>query len=566
MSTNLGKADVLILGNVITVDDIKPRAEAITVKDGVIQYVGSEKTARTLCDENTQVLDYDKNTVYPGFIEAHTHASFAGYRAIGQADLQSLPAGDLDAYRPVIAKFIEDNPGQEAYMAAGWGETGAPEPTHEFLDEILSDKPLLMNTSGGHSLLLNKCAMDLYGITAQRAKEEGFDLIHVDENGEPTGYVCEGVAIAIAGDFAKKVPTDECKKYILFWQDFAFENGYTGAVDAGSNIFIPTDVEALAELEQEGKLQLRIYSYVICPDNPDDPSAEVEKVKKIQLEKGGDHFVVTGVKAFLDGVMEAHTSWMVEEYKDQPGYYGNMRYNDEDKMVELISTAAKYKMPIHVHSEGSGATQFMLNCIEKSQAQTGNMDQRNALAHLHFVEEADIQKMADTNSVAITPPTWTPAIPGMYETECSYIGKELSDKSYPIKSFIDAGANMVYHSDYPVGGVLSIQENFYSAETRAMPRTPLYLAMTEGLVEGDFDFSSTARGLEEATSREESLKAQTINVAKMVHQEDKVGSLEIGKLANITVFDTDFLTCDAQDIMPAEVVATIVEGKVVYAK
>ena len=92
-------------------------------------------------------------------------------------------------------------------------------------------------------------------------------------------------------------------------------------------------------------------------------------------------------------------------YADDPNYYGNQRFNDKDKMVELISEAAKYNMPIHVHSEGSGATRFMLDCIEEAQAKTGNMDQRNALAHLHFVEEEDIQRMADTNSVAIVPPT-----------------------------------------------------------------------------------------------------------------------------------------------------------------
>ena len=111
-------------------------------------------------------------------------------------------------------------------------------------------------------------------------------------------------------------------------------------------------------------------------------------------------------------------------YADDPNYFGNQRFNDKGKMVELISEAAKYNMPIHVHSEGSGATQFMLDCIEEAQAKTGNMDQRNALAHLHFVEEEDIQRMADTNSVAIVPPTWAPAIPGMIDAEISYIGKE----------------------------------------------------------------------------------------------------------------------------------------------
>ena len=191
----------------------------------------------------------------------------------------------------------------------------------------------------------------------------------------------------------------------MYWQDFAFEHGFTGAADAGSGLMIPCDIEALTELEKENALKLYIYSYVICPDNPDNPSAEVEKVKKLQDKACGTHNVIVGVKAFLDGVMEARTSWMTCGYADDPEYFGNQRFNDKDKMIELISSAAKYNMPIHVHSEGSGATQFMLDCIEAAQKQTGNMDQRNALAHLHFVEEKDIQRMADTNSVAIVPPT-----------------------------------------------------------------------------------------------------------------------------------------------------------------
>ena len=97
-------------------------------------------------------------------------------------------------------------------------------------------------------------------------------------------------------------------------------------------------------------------------------------------------------------------------------------------------------MSVHVHSEGSGATTFMLGCIEDSQKETGNMDQRNALAHLHFVEDEDLQRIADTNSVALVPPTWVPKIPGAIDLEVSRIGQEWSDKSYPIKSFFDAGA------------------------------------------------------------------------------------------------------------------------------
>lgn len=113
------KAEKLYLGNIITMDEVKPRAEALTVIGDKIQYVGSEKTARLLCDENTEVFDFKGQTIYPGFIDSHTHPAVAGSRAIGQADLNGLPIGDLDSYVPRIKDFIEKHPEMDVYMAAG---------------------------------------------------------------------------------------------------------------------------------------------------------------------------------------------------------------------------------------------------------------------------------------------------------------------------------------------------------------------------------------------------------------------------------------------------------------
>jgi len=219
-------------------------------------------------------------------------------------------------------------------------------------------------------------------------------------------------------------------------------------------------------------------------------------------------------------------------------------------MVELIVAADKEGLSVHAHSIGNGATHFMLGCIEDAEKITGDMDQRNILAHLQYVTEEDIRRMGATRSVAAVPPLWTAKVPGSYDMEVAYVGQQWADRAYPIKSFFDAGANVVFHSDYPVSPMIDAKLSIYMAEKRALPKA---------LMDGD-----TQRNIQEAITREQSLRALTINVARQFHQEHRLGSIEFGKIANMTVFDCDFLHDDADKIVQANLIATIVDGEEVY--
>ncbi len=247
---------------------------------------------------------------------------------------------------------------------------------------------------------------------------------------------------------------------------------------------------------------------------------------------------------------EAHTGWQNQDYLDEPGYHGAERFNDHDKMVEMLVEADKEGLSVHVHSEGGGATHFMLGCIEDAEKITGDLDQRNVLAHLHFVTDEDIRRMGATNSIPAVPPLWSPKDKDVYLGEVVYVGKELADQAYPIKSFYDAGANVVFHSDYPVSALLDIKYSIYTAEKRTYPKG-------SGMV-------TEPRNLKEAITREQSLRAMTINVAWQWRQENRLGSIEFGKLANMTVFDCDFLHDDIEKVGRAKIIATIIDGQEVY--
>ena len=537
----------VILGNIITMDARKPTAKAAFVRDGVFAYIGDADEAKKLAGDDAQIMDYGENFIYPGFIDGHAHGCFAGYRAVGQANLAKAGLKtDYDKYREIIKEFIAKNPQRKIYLAAGWIKDER-EVTKEYLDEICPDKPLIMNTGDAHSCLLNTKALEWAGVDAAFAKKYGPALVHVDENGEPNGFICEGPAFAILSDVP--VTVEDAKTYILAWQDFAISNGLTATAFAGDDFRFP-EAEAYYQLEQEGRLKLRTYANVIIPDNAADPKAEIANVVEIRAKYSREYYNIIGAKVLLDGVVEAHTGWMLEDYKDQPGYHGVERFNDHDKMVELIVAADKEGLSVHAHSVGDGATKFMLDCIEDAEKITGDLDQRNVLAHLQFVREEDIPRVAKTGSVAAVPPLWVAKTPGNYEMEISYVGKETSDKAYPIKSFFDTGANVVFHSDYPVSPIMDVKLSIYMASKRSVP---------QALMSGD-----TQRNIGEAITREQSLQALTINVARQFHQEHRLGSIEFGKIANMTVYDCDFLHDDIEKVAQANLVATIIDGEEVY--
>ncbi len=528
----------LILGNIITVDKKRPLAKAAYVKDGVFAYIGSAEEARKLAGADAQVLDYGENFIYPGFLESHCHPYFAGDRLVGQANLAQVGLADYAKYREIIKDFIAKNPNRSFYVAAGWNET-EEYVSKAYLDEICSDKILIMQTGGGHSMLLNSKALEWAGIDAEYARKVGCAQVHVDEKGEPDGYICETPVLRVLDNLPKSM--EDAKKYLLAWQDFALSNGFTGVADAGMELFYPECAQAFHELEEEGKLKLRTYAYALSPDNVEDPKAEVARAAELRAKYDSDYLHIVGIKCFLDGVTEAHTGWQNQDYADQPGYHGVERFNSHDKMVQLIVEADKEGFAVHCHSEGGGATHFMLGCIEDAIKITGDKKQNNVLAHLHFVTEEDIRRMAETGSIPAVPPLWVTKIPAAFAMESSYVGEELANKAYPIKSFFDAGANVVFHSDYPVSPMMSVKLSFYMAEARNVP---------EELFPG---LGAMPLNPSEAVTREQALEAMTINIARVWHQEHRVGSIEFGKIANMTV-------C-LDKVAAANIIATIVDGE-----
>ena len=188
-SGETGPADTLFLGNVITMDDENPFAEAVAVKDGLILFVGSAADAETYCDENTEVINFGGNSIYPGFLESHMHINLAGVREFGMAKL--TPGVSLKQTVDEIAAYIKENPGKKFYLGCGWTFSGKEEPTAAMLDAVAPDVPVLLQTQDGHSVWVNSYCLKVINPTPEQIKAYGPAQVRVDKDGNPTGYLSE---------------------------------------------------------------------------------------------------------------------------------------------------------------------------------------------------------------------------------------------------------------------------------------------------------------------------------------------------------------------------------------
>lgn len=537
------KADKIYLGNVITMDEKKPYAEAVAVKDGLIQYVGGKEVALSLADDKTEIIDLTGNSIYPGFLEAHCHPLGAGGALDTESVIDVSGGKCLEDYLEIMDQFIKAHPGKKVYKAQGFMERDV-KPTASMIDSICPDTPVLVSSVDGHSMWINTPFMKMFNIDKAAVEKYGSDLVRVDENGEPTGYISETPVFEIRAKMT--IDKEDGMRFLLISQNFFFSKGYTAVYDAGLELVDKNCRDFYAGLTESGKLKLRTYAGSLINEKCEDIKGAVENIKKMQ-EDNSEYFKIIGVKTFSDGVVEAHTAYLNEDYCDQPGYKGAQRLTDHDMLTELYTEAAHNDMNVHVHAVGDAAIKCNLDAIEEAVKATGKVDMRNVLAHLQIVREEDIKRFADLDVIAAVASLWTPKHPDYFPQEVEYVGEERANAAYPIKSFIDAGVTHVFHTDFPVSKTVDIPQAVFTAVKRRNPA----------------DGEDCVRESDEFITRYQALAGMTKNVAYMWHEDNRLGTLEAGKIANMAVFTKDFLNDDIDEVAKSSLVCTIVDGDVV---
>ncbi|MBQ0018809.1 MAG: amidohydrolase [Clostridiales bacterium] len=539
------KADKIYLGNVITMEEDFPVAEAVAVAEGEIVFVGSAADAEAYKDETTELIDYGNNTIYPGFIEAHCHPLVAGTRMM-QVDLSKGEC--LQDYVDTLKKWVADHPGRANYQGAGWKIVDF-RPHKSILDEICPDVPMILNSFDGHSVWLNSAALDKFGFDENKVKEFGTELIRVDENGDITGYVSEKPALDLISGMIKLLTPELVSESLLAWQDFAFSQGITACQDAGLTV---GGIKVMAAMAEKKLLKIRTAVNLLVDEGKDtDMQAIVDNAYALSQEFDNEYSKVKGIKIFVDGVVEAHTAWLIDEYSDEPGYYGIKRFSDPDNIKNLVKAAAEKNLFIHTHCIGDAATKYVVDGIEAARSEDGRYDQRNEIAHLQIVRPEDIKRTGALNITAVVAPLWVPKTlaPNVDKIELESLGPDRWENEYPIKAFMDEGAMIAFHSDYPVSPAMSVPRSVYMAVTRSNPDIP----------------GSEPRKASERISRMDALKAMTVNPAIQFGEFDNMGSLKVGKIANLVVYDCDFTKDELDTVAKAKLQATIVDGNVVYS-
>ncbi len=535
--------DIVIYGNFYTVDKKNPKAEAVAIKDGKFVYVGAAAGVKEYIGKNTKVQRYNNGVIMPGFVDGHAHGHLGGSKMLLMCSLNGCKT--IEKIREKLKDFIAKHPEMERIQGIGWDDAtfGASGPTAAMIDD-LTDKPVSLIDYGHHSYWLNSSAMKLKNITKD-TPDVADGVIVRDAKGNPTGCFREG-AKNYFEDLVYHFTVDQYKKAILRYQEVFLPLGLTMTFDPMVNLDYGSEnvMEAYRQLDDEGKLKIRVHGgYQVFADK--NPVADVEHAVRLRKKFKGRRFDIDNIKILLDGVLESRTAYLNEPYSDsKDGYRGMLRF-DTDTLADTVKKANELNITIHIHTIGDGAVTKALDAFEKAASAP---DKRNAITHMQLVKPADIDRMAKLNVVAVANPFWFTKEPDYHvKLSIPYLGKERAEKQYPMKSFFEKGIVVSQATDYPVTTDINPLLGIQSGIMRQVPDKP-----------------ETLLNPKESVTLEQMITAATLNGAYELKCEARLGSIEVGKEADMVALNSDITACTPEKITDAKVLGTMIGGEWVY--
>jgi len=539
-------ADVLFrAGAIYTATEKVPWIDAVAVTGNRISYAGSSSGAERFIGENTRIIDLDGRMLMPGLIDSHTHI-FVGAFSAQRVNL-SL-AESIPELTDALQELSDED--SDIIYARGWqNHLFPPEgPRKEMLDAIFGDRVVILGSVDGHSTWFSSKTLELAGIDATTADPEpGVSFFERDPaTGEPLGTARE-----LAADLVTEALLDfdrqSYKAALQRWLPAAAAAGLTTVYDAGASA--PTEEDAyqtLAELEQDGELTLRVFGSVVYGFDEDDP---VERLLELRSRYSGEYYRPYAVKLYADGVPEAHTAYLATEYVDRPGFTGEPMI-PADKITALITSAFERGVPVHVHAIGDGAIRMTLDAIEEARTTTGNRDVSAAIGHMDFVAAADIPRFAELNTVAQTSIQWAAQDPS-YENIGAFVGMQRVHDAYPVKSLIEAGALQTFGADWPASAYFSTYRPLNLIEVAVTRQLPGQVEMP-------------VRNAAERVEMADAIAGMTIRAAMQLGAEDDIGSIEVGKKADLIVLERNLFDIPVHQVHDVNVVLTMMDGRIVH--
>lgn len=534
------KADIIFKGNAIF-DSVsnEPFEGFVAIKGNKIIAVENSDDCCDYEGLETQVIECGDKLVMPGMIDAHMHffdGIFQSSKFMCRDMFECKSAREcVDA----IAKFAKEHPDYERVVGMGWFPPVWDDPTppnKQMLDEIESERPVYMMCADGHSFWLNSKAMEECEIDPNRKLL--FGEIEVDENGEANGVLHELDACGPPAVNAQKIPDDERKPLIESFVRELNSKGFTGTSDMAilpNPTPITDDVKVTAELEAEGKLNIRLNLYPSLGITED-----FDIVEEYRNKFNSDKLRVAGLKSFVDGVHGNHTALTIDPYIDVPGDHKGESFYSHEYYMKRVEAANRLGYGVKLHCCGEGAVHWALDAYEGSHKAGADKGVRNSIEHVETfrIEEMDRFRECDVTAT-MQPLHYMYQGSGMLK---SMLGEDRARYSYALRTMLDNGVNVAFSSDYPVAEY-DPMVNIYFSTTRCNP-----------------DGSPAEENPKELITLAEALKAYTIGSAYCVNMDDKVGTLEAGKLADVVVLDKNLFNAPASEILETNVSMTMVDG------
>ena len=532
---------ILTNGKIWTENPQQPQAEAIAIERGRVAAVGTSADMRKLAGPHCQMIDLKGRRVVPGFNDAHVHFLSGGSALSG---VQLVNAGSQAELRQRIADYARKL-GKGAWIRDGsWDETlwtPAVLPTHQLIDEVTPDNPVMVWRVDGHAVLVNATVMKLAGIDRNTRDVKGGEIVR-DAAGNPTG-VFRDQATGLVERIVPPLSAAELDAAMTAALQEAARHGVTSVqnlVDTPTEQDTATKLREFQKFARAGLLSVRIYDSGALRSWKD--------FAAIGIQAGfGDPLLRTGnLKAFADGSLGSETAWMTAPYADDPRNHGLASGDLEDPvaMYGFIQGADKAGLQVSVHAIGDRAIHEVLDLMERAEKEDGALDRRFRIEHVQHLAAGDVGRFAPLGVIASMQP-YHAIDDGRFAQQ--RIGAERLQLSYAWRSLLDSGVVLAFGSDWPVAPL--------------DPLMGIYAATTRRTLDG-----KNPQGWVPAQriTVAEAVHAYTVGSAFAEHQEGAKGSLEPGKLADLVVLSGDIFAIPPEEIEKVRVHLTVFNGSVIY--
>ena len=546
LSCESEKADMIIYnGKIYTMNDLMPITEAVAINNGKIIALGKYKELDRLISPNTQIINLSGAMMTPGIIEGHGH-----FYGLGIAEMQ-LDLSTTESYQDLI-DMVSDavdkaSPG-DWILGRGWHQSKWSDnrdsfingfQTHDKLSEISPNNPVWLKHASGHAGFANKKAMDIAGVSNETEFGFGGEIIK-DLSGAPTGVFNERAQGLISKHADSNLGDNSDLKAIELAVNACLENGITSFHDAGTSA---KAIEVLRESIDKNLLKVRIYAMLTSRDTT---LLNTWYKKGPEIGSADDFLTIRSIKINADGALGSRGAWLIDHYSDRPGHHG-MPTQSMEYVYKVAKNGILSGFQVNSHAIGDRANREILNQYEIVFNEFPNLarDHRWRIEHAQHIDPIDIPRFGSLKVIA--------SIQGIHMSSdrpwaIDRLGeKRIIESAYVWRDLINNGAILINGSDVPVEPINPIA-SFYASSTRKT---------LKGFPEGGFEPS-------QKMTRLEALKSYTINAAYGAFEENKKGSIEIGKFADFTVFSQNLITIPDDKILDTKVLYTIVNGKIEY--